>query len=93
MKLTRRGFFGTITAAYLARFAPTPIIALPNDGLNAVVLSAPESGTVGGISRATFSFWRNQQVSCHSTDEWMKRADAVSNSRMADAFNQCERTA
>lgn len=30
------------------------------DGLNAQVASAPSSGTVGGINRATWTFWRNQ---------------------------------
>ncbi len=32
------------------------------DGLGNLVASAPTSGTVGGINRANFSFWRNQQT-------------------------------
>ena len=32
-------------------------------GLQAVVASSPATGTVGGINRANFSFWRNQQTS------------------------------
>jgi hypothetical protein len=33
------------------------------DGLGNLVATAPTSGTVGGINRANFSFWRNQQTS------------------------------
>jgi hypothetical protein len=32
-------------------------------GLQALVANAPTSGTVGGISRATWTFWRNQKWS------------------------------
>jgi hypothetical protein len=32
-------------------------------GLQALVLTSPATGTTGGINRATFSFWRNQQAS------------------------------
>jgi hypothetical protein len=32
-------------------------------GLAALVSSTPTTGTVGGINRANFSFWRNQQTS------------------------------
>lgn len=32
-------------------------------GLQALVASSPATGTVGGINRANFSFWRNQQTS------------------------------
>ncbi len=32
-------------------------------GLALVVSSTPTTGTVGGINRATFTFWRNQQTS------------------------------
>jgi hypothetical protein len=32
-------------------------------GLQLLVSSAPTTGTVGGINRGTFSFWRNQQTS------------------------------
>src|SRR5688572_17808580 len=32
------------------------------DGLGNLVATAPTSGTVGGINRANFSFWRNQQT-------------------------------
>ena len=31
-------------------------------GLRSVVASAPTTGTVGSINRATYSFWRNQQT-------------------------------
>lgn len=32
-------------------------------GLQHIVASAPSTGTVGGINRANFSFWRNKQTS------------------------------
>ena len=32
------------------------------DGLASLVATAPSTGTVGGINRANFSFWRNQQT-------------------------------
>ena len=33
------------------------------NGLQTLVPDSPSSGTVGGINRATFSFWRNRQNS------------------------------
>lgn len=36
-------------------------------GLQLLVADTPTSGTVGGINRATYSFWRNQSFRC-STD-------------------------
>jgi hypothetical protein len=36
-------------------------------GLKHIVASSPTTGTVGGINRATFSFWRNYQASCAKT--------------------------
>jgi hypothetical protein len=32
------------------------------DGVGNLIATAPTSGTVGGINRANFSFWRNQQT-------------------------------
>lgn len=32
-------------------------------GLQSIIATAPTTGTVGGINRANFSFWRNQQTS------------------------------
>src|SRR4051812_31400648 len=32
-------------------------------GLQAIISATPTTGTVGGINRASFSFWRNQQAS------------------------------
>ena len=37
-------------------------------GLQSQVADAPTTGTVGGINRANFSFWQNQQVTITSTD-------------------------
>lgn len=35
-------------------------------GLQLLVADAPTSGTVGGINRATWTFWRNQKYQCSS---------------------------
>lgn len=37
-------------------------------GLQSQVADAPTTGTVGGINRASFAFWQNQQVTITSTD-------------------------
>lgn len=37
------------------------------NGLQAIVSSTPSTGTTGSISRAAFSFWRNQQTSGAAT--------------------------
>jgi hypothetical protein len=37
--------------------------SLEMGGLQHIIATAPTSGTVGGINRATFSFWRSQQTS------------------------------
>jgi hypothetical protein len=37
-------------------------------GLQAQVADAPSTGTVGGINRANFAFWQNQNVTITSTD-------------------------
>lgn len=36
-------------------------------GLQAIIADAPATGTVGGINRATWSFWRNQYFDASST--------------------------
>ncbi len=33
-------------------------------GLQAAISTSPTSGTYGGIDRATWNFWRNQEISC-----------------------------
>lgn len=65
-RMNRRGFLASLAAiatAPLAFLLPTRAIALPTptDGLKAVIADTGAYGTVGGISRATCSFWRNQQ--------------------------------
>lgn len=54
-------------------------------GLAHVVASAPSSGTVGGINRATFSFWRNQQ----SAGTQSSSAFDNLRSTMRSVFNNC----
>ena len=55
------------------------------DGLASLVSSTPTTGTVGGINRANFSFWRNQQTA------GTQSAAAFDNLRasMRSIYNQC----
>lgn len=56
-------------------------------GLQGIIATAPTSGTVGGINRATFTFWRNQQAS------GAKTTNAFDNLRssMRTVYNKCSR--
>ena len=56
-------------------------------GLQYLIATAPTTGTVGGINRATFSFWRNQQTS------GVKTTNAFDNLRatMRSIYNLCSR--
>lgn len=56
-------------------------------GLDALVPAAPTSGTVGGINRATFSFWRSQQVTDGGSSYSTLRAS------MRTLYNSCSRGA
>ena len=58
-------------------------------GLAALVSSTPTTGTVGGINRATFAFWRNRQTSGAQT------AAAFDNLRgaMRTIYNNCSKGA
>ena len=87
MRLGRRGFIGAITAAITATvagplsfLAPEPFTSL---GLQSIIAETPGDGTIGGINRATFTFWRNQpQPSPHDPVEWALRMDAMSKGMM-----------
>lgn len=54
-------------------------------GLQALILTTPTTGTTGGINRANFSFWRNQQAS------GAKTTSAFDNLRASwrSIYNQC----
>lgn len=54
-------------------------------GLKQIIATAPTSGTVGGINRANFSFWRNKQTSGAGTNFSILRAS------MRSIYNQCSR--
>ena len=54
-------------------------------GLQHIVASSPTSGTVGGINRATFSFWRNQQ----SAGTQSSSAFDNLRSTMRSVYNSC----
>lgn len=58
-------------------------------GLALLISSTPTSGTVGGINRATFSWWRNRQVT------GTKASAAFDNlrSKMLSCYNQCSKGA
>lgn len=55
------------------------------DGIQFIISSTPTTGSVGGINRATFSFWRNRQNS------GAQSASAFDNLRSAltSTYNQC----
>jgi hypothetical protein len=55
------------------------------DGLAKIVSSTPTTGTVGGINRATFPFWRNRQV----TGTHTSTAYDTLRANMTSIFNQC----
>jgi hypothetical protein len=54
-------------------------------GIKQIIAAAPTSGTVGGINRANFSFWRNKQTSATGTNFDTLRAG------MRSIYNQCSR--
>lgn len=54
-------------------------------GLQHIVASSPSTGTVGGINRATFSFWRNQQTSGAKTTSAFDNLRAT----MRSIYNLC----
>lgn len=61
--------------------------SLDMDGLQKLIATVATVGTVGGINAATFSFWRNQQLS------GAKTSTAFDNLRssMRSVFNLCSR--
>jgi hypothetical protein len=56
-------------------------------GLAALVSSTPTTGTVGGINRANFPFWRNRQVSGAGT------AFSILRASMRTVYNSCSKGA
>lgn len=56
-------------------------------GLQLIIATAPTTGTVGSINRATFSFWRNRQVLGTKTTNAFDNLRAA----MRSCFNQCSR--
>jgi len=54
-------------------------------GLQHIVSSTPTTGTVGGINRATYSFWRNQQASGAKTSTAFDNLRAT----MRTVYNDC----
>jgi hypothetical protein len=67
--LNRRGFIASLVAAACA-----PSWAAP---LRRYFQPAITSRTVGGINRANFSFWRNQQTSAAQTAAAVERLRAA----------------
>jgi hypothetical protein len=54
-------------------------------GLQHIVASSPSSGTVGGVNRGTYTFWRNQQSSGAKTSTAFDNLRAV----MRTVHNDC----
>ena len=59
-------------------------------GLQSLVADAPSTGTVGGINRANFSFWRNQAYDA-STDGGAAATSANIQKYMNEVFLLCSR--
>jgi hypothetical protein len=55
------------------------------DGIQKIISSTPTTGTVGGVNRATFSFWRNRQNSGAKTTTIYDNL----RSAMRTTWNQC----
>jgi len=55
------------------------------NGLQNIISSTPTTGTVGGINRATFTFWRNKQTSGAQTTSAFDNLRAA----MRSIYNQC----
>lgn len=55
------------------------------NGLQAIIAQTPTTGTVQGINRATFSFWRNQSTSGAKTTSTFDNLRAS----MRSIYNQC----
>jgi len=91
--MTRRGFFGALSALVagfcsvrLPPFVPRPFTF---HGVPVLVDEAMGNGTMIGINRATFKFWRNiPQPSPHDPAEWTTRAEAMSHGMMK-TFEEC----
>ena len=47
-------------------------------GLQFIVADSPGSGTVGGIDRATWTFWQNQSYSSLTDGGWLRRHANIS---------------
>lgn len=54
-------------------------------GVQLIISTTPTTGSVGGINRATWSFWRNQQTTATGTAYSLLRA------AMRTIYNQCSR--
>lgn len=54
-------------------------------GIQAIISATPTTGSVGQINRATFSFWRNQQISGAGT------AFSILRASMRSIYNLCSR--
>jgi hypothetical protein len=61
--------------------------SLDIQGLQSVIATLPTTGTVGGINRAVFTFWRNKQTSGAKTTNAFDNLRAT----MRSVFNQCSR--
>lgn len=78
MGITRRSFLGLILGAGAAQALSFPTLDDYGLALQQVAVEEfpwPNSGTIGAINRATYSFWRNTQVGpSPGFDEVIRRA-------------------
>lgn len=60
-------------------------------GLQSLISDSPETGTVGGINAATYSFWRNQEFD--ASDESVTLSSSTIQSAMNKLYLRCSRGA
>lgn len=89
--LTRRGWFGVLSLGWLARLVPSTNVKNYDYGLEVLDTNRrlPTTGTMGGIERATFHFWRNRRDDKTTTQSFDDLAQLKL--AMADHYNACSR--
>ena len=83
LKNLRSSFDDIVNAAMFSD--GTGSSSLEIGGLQSIISTTPTTGTVGGINRATFSFWRSQQTSGAKTTSAFDNLRAT----MRSIYNLC----
>lgn len=74
ISVSRRGFFKTVVGTYIgSRVAPpvydlVPVTVYDWKEVSWEVYGIPQSGTLGAINRASYRFWRNENLKSINRD-------------------------